>query len=97
MPNAALRFTPPLKEDESSSDGGSIVNSLLPRRPKSWTKQRKDATAKNKQQRVWVERDGQLIAVAVTTGATDGTLTEIVDGDIEPGMALVVDILKAGR
>lgn len=97
VPNSALRFTPPFKEDESQSDEGGIVNSLLPRRPKSWKKQRKDTTAKNTQQRVWVERDGELVAVAVTTGATDGILTEIVDGDIEPGIAVVVDIMEAGR
>jgi hypothetical protein len=31
------------------------------------------------------------------TGATDGILTEIIEGDIEPGMAVVVDILEAAR
>jgi HlyD family secretion protein len=98
VPNSALRFTPPVKEDESQSDGGGIVNSLLPRRPKSWKKQhREDSTARNTQQRVWVERDGQLVAVSVMTGATDGILTEIIEGDIEPGMAVVVDILEAAR
>nr|HDM99856.1 efflux RND transporter periplasmic adaptor subunit [Deltaproteobacteria bacterium] len=98
VPNSALRFTPPVKEDESQSDGGGIVNSLLPRRPKSWKKQhREDSTARNTQQRVWVERDGKLVAVSVMTGATDGILTEIIEGDIEPGMAVVVDILEAAR
>jgi len=37
------------------------------------------------QQRVWVLRDGEPAAVAVTTGLDDGTFSEIVSGDIHPG------------
>jgi HlyD family secretion protein len=97
VPNAALRFTPPMKEQEPPSDGGSLVSKLLPGRPRSWSKQRKDATADNKHQRIWTLRDGQLIAMTVTTGATDGSMTEVTSGDVEPGMELVVDTLRAGR
>jgi HlyD family secretion protein len=95
VPNAAMRFTPPTREKEAPSNGSSLVSKLLPRRPRSWSKQRKDATADNRRQRVWMLRDGQLIPMAVTRGATDGSMTELTSGDIEPGTALVVDTVRA--
>jgi HlyD family secretion protein len=97
VPNAALRFTPPIEEKEASSDGSSLVSKIFPRRPPSWSKQPKETTAHNKQQRVWALRDGRLTAIAVTTGATDGRMTEVTSGDIEPGMALVVDTVGEAR
>jgi len=95
VPNAALRFSPPMKEQEAPSNGSSLVSKLLPRRPRSWSKQHKDATADNKHQRIWTLRDGQLISIAVTIGATDGSMTELTSGDIDPGTALVVDTVRA--
>jgi len=97
VPNAALRFTPPIKEKNDPSDRRSILSRLLPRRPRSWSKRRIDATADNKKQRVWTLRDGQLVTITVMTGATNGSMTEVISGDIEPGMALVVDTLRAGQ
>jgi len=94
-PNAALRFSPPMKEQEAPSNSSSLVSKLLPGRPRSWSKQRKDATADNKHQRIWTLRDGQLIPIAVTIGATDGSMTELTSGDIDPGTALVVDTVRA--
>lgn len=96
VPNAALRFTPPVKKKEAPSRGGSLISQLLPRPPRSTSKQREDANGDKKQQRVWTLQDRQLVAIAVTTGATDGIMTEVVAGDIEPGIALVVDTLSGG-
>ena len=93
LPNAALRFAPPIKEKEAESSGG-LLGKLMPRRRhRSSQEQRKDDTVDNKQ-RVWTLRDGQLIAIAIITGVTDGKMTEVVSGDIEPGMELVVDTMR---
>jgi HlyD family secretion protein len=97
VPNAALRFTPPIKEKEATSDGGSLVSKLLPHRPRRPPKRPEGAATGQKQERVWTPRDGQLIAMTVTTGATDGSMTEVTSGDVEPGMELVVDTLRVGR
>jgi HlyD family secretion protein len=97
VPNAALRFSPPVKEkDAPSNSGGSVISKLLPHPPRSPSKQREDVAADKRQHRVWTLQDGQLVAIAVTIGATDGIMTEVTSGDVEPGMALVVDTLKAG-
>jgi len=97
IPNAALRFSPPVKEKEAPSAGGSVISRLFPHPRRFRSKRREKVTADKRQQRVWTMQDGQLVAIAVTTGATDGIMTEVTSGDIEPGMALVVDMLKAGR
>ena len=92
LPNAALRFAPLIKEKEAASNG-SLLSKLLPRRPRSSPEKRKDDTADNKQ-RVWILRDKQLVAIAVMTGVSDGKMTEVISGDIEPGMELVVDTMR---
>jgi len=97
VPNAALRFTPPIKEKEAPSSGSGLLNMLLPRRHGPPSKQRKDLTADKKLQHVWTLRDGKLFAIAISIGTTDGRMTEVTSGDIEPGMPIVVDMVRSER
>jgi HlyD family secretion protein len=93
IPSTALRFAPPVPDEKKPS--GSLVGSLLPRPPRAASKQREDLTSNKKQQRVWILKEGQPTAIPVTIGATDGILTEVVAGDIEPGTALLIDLIAA--
>jgi HlyD family secretion protein len=95
VPNMALRFTPPVEEAKKPSAG--LVGALLPRPPSSSAQQRGDIAANKKQQHVWTLKNGQLSAIPVTIGSTTGSMTEVVSGDIEPGMTLVVDTVSVGR
>jgi HlyD family secretion protein len=92
IPSAALRFTPPVQEEKKSS--GGLVSSILPHPPSSGNKQLENNTDK-KQQRVWMLKDGQLSAVAVTIGSANGGMTEVLSGDIKPGTAVVVDTVSS--
>ncbi len=94
IPNAALRFIPPNKEKEGASDDVGLLRKLLPRRHRQPRKQRKDTSVDRKLQRVWTLRDGKLFAMTVGIGATDGRMTEVTRGEIEPGMELVVDTMR---
>ena len=94
-PNAALRFSPP-PLDEQKSGGGGLLSSLLPRPPHP-AKNREATSNNKKQQQVWTLRDGQAVSITVTTGATDGINTEVLSGDIEPGMVLIVDTINSGK
>lgn len=95
VPNAALRFSPPQQENQASSSGGGLVSSLLPR-PPSGAKQREEPSNANKhQQQVWALRDDQPVSIAVSTGSTDGLKTEVLSGNLEPGMALIIDTLSS--
>jgi len=90
VPNAALRFSLPVEEEVPAESGG-LVSLLLPRRPRSFTKAQERNGANKNVQRLWVLDKGQAVPVFVTTGATDGTMTEVTAGEIKPGMEVIVD------
>lgn len=89
VPNAALRFTPPQTTSKTS-----VLRSILPGPPRRQEKQRKIVLSEKTQQHVWILQDGKPVAIPVTIGATNGRMTEILDGKIKPGMMLLVDVLR---
>ncbi len=92
VPSAALRFSPPIQQEEKASPG--LVGSLLPR-PPSGTQQ--PMATNGKEQKVWVLKNGRLLPVPVTTGATSGRMAEILEGDLHPGMEVVTDIITGDK
>ncbi len=92
---SALRFKMTSEESKKNNSGG-LVSTLLPH-PPSQSKQKENTISSGNQQQVWALKDGQPIAVGVTTGATDGVMTEILEGDIEPSMSLITDIISKGK
>jgi HlyD family secretion protein len=93
VPNLALRFSPPAPE-ETARTSGSLISRLFPRPPPA-SRPRDTEDAKSKRQRIWVLRDGQLFAVPVTAGSTDGVMTEITSGEIKVGTETVTDMISA--
>ena len=91
VPAGALRFTPP-EPDNAPRSGGGITSMLLPRFPR--TAQTK---SKNAVQQVWVLRNGQPVAVAVKTGASDGRETQILEGDLKEGMPVITELVSAKK
>jgi HlyD family secretion protein len=96
VPNAALRFSPATGEAKASDNGGGLLRRLLPGPPPMPPKTHEGA-GDSKQPRVWTLREGQLVAIPVTTGVTDGIMTEITGGEVEPGMALVIDTISRNQ
>ncbi|HSH12936.1 MAG TPA: efflux RND transporter periplasmic adaptor subunit, partial [Desulfurivibrionaceae bacterium] len=99
VPNAALRFVPPAKTEGSNKkerNEASVLSRLFPR-PRREPPVRKEINNKGSKraQRVWVVREGNLAQIPVTVGASDGTSTEITDGDLQPGQEVVVDSVTA--
>ena len=93
VPNLALRFSPPVSE-QTARTSDSLISRLFPR-PPSPSRTRDTTDARGKQQRVWILREGELVAVSLTTGATDGVMTEIIGGDITVGTEVVTDMIRA--
>jgi HlyD family secretion protein len=95
VPNTALRFTPAVRSAPGATagfdKGGGIVSSLMPRPPASSSAPRAAAGGGAAARQVWVLRDNQPIAVAVKPGVTDGKMTEVSAGDIQPGMQVITD------
>jgi HlyD family secretion protein len=88
VPNAALRFNP-ATSPQSPPAGGGLFGRMMPRRP-SPAQAPQVATTRGRAQRVWILRDGQATAVDITVGMTDGRMTEVTGGDLEPGTPVIV-------
>ena len=88
VPNAALRFDP-AAADAPAASSPSLMSRMLPRPPRSGGARRAGTDTKQVRQ-VWVLADGVPKAVAVTPGVSDGRVTEITGGELQPGMAVVV-------
>jgi HlyD family secretion protein len=93
IPSAALRFSPPVQQKRVSR---GLVGMMLPR-PRFNTPQEPVVDTNKRQQTVWVLQNGQPTAVPVKIGATDGVKTQIVSGDIQPGMLVITDTMGTGR
>jgi HlyD family secretion protein len=97
VPNAALRFAPSTKGASGSARSGGLVGMLLPRPPGMNAGKIEEPDTKNKEQRVWAIRNGQLAALSFTKGLSDGLHTEVASGQIESGLELVTDEVSASR
>lgn len=91
VPNAALRFAPSAKGPSRPARGGGLVGMLLPRPPGLNANKVEEPDTKSKEQRVWIVRDGQPAPLSFTKGLSDGFYSEVVSGQIENGMELVVE------
>ncbi len=91
VPNAALRFAPPVNHKRTRREGGNILMRLFPRPPREEKARRDEDAAGKTRQKVYALRDGKPVPVSVSIGLTDGVMTEIVDGDVRDGTPLVVD------
>ena len=85
-PNAALRFSPPTVNAEKDK---GWLRSLMPGPPRF--RRASAPTQTGADRSLWVLKEGTPVALRVRIGASDGLMTEIVEGDIAPGQAVIVD------
>lgn len=91
VPNTALRYQPPQRRAESGFD---LTRIFFPRPGgRGAPKRDQPADAKN----VWILADGRPRQVTVTTGATDGKLTQITDGGLKDGDQVITASRSAGQ
>jgi HlyD family secretion protein len=91
VPNPALRFVPQgLEGTKENRSGGSVLSKLMPRPPQRGGKRKDTSGGPKGTQKVWTLVDGQPNVLPVTIGLTDGSSTQILSGDLQPGMDLVV-------
>jgi len=92
IPNAALRFAPP-RPQKSVKENRGLLGALLPHRPPRTPSDKQGMGLKGKGRVVWTLRNGKPVGVSVTVGVTDGQMTEVVGGDVQPGMPLLTDVV----
>ncbi len=95
VPSAALRFAPPVPAGPKGPSGG-LLGMMLPRPPNMNAGQEPVVDMNKKKQTIWVLQNGQPAPVSVTIGASDGTMVEVVSGDIRPGTPVIVDTMGPG-
>src|SRR5262249_31691321 len=78
VPSAALRWRP--NPDKATPDAREAFAAWL------------EDGEKGKPSLVWVEEKGFVRPVKVKTGLSDGTVTEILDGELEEGTPVVVGV-----
>jgi HlyD family secretion protein len=89
VPNTALRFMPSNGEAAAPAKAGSPLT-MMPRPPASPPKTvRMDRRAGARQ--IWVLRDGQPVAMPVTTGISDGRQTEVAGEGLVEGLAVITE------
>lgn len=91
VPNTALRYAPPSPKAETGFDLSRI---FFPR-PRGRGDQKRDSSASSRS--VWILKNGKPHEVAVTTGATDGKLTQIVTGDLKADDQVITASRQAGQ
>jgi HlyD family secretion protein len=87
VPNAALRFTPPA----AAGTQRPLWVRIFPMPPRAPPRQ-VQKSSERRQQQIWTLRNGEPVPIAVTVGATDGRMTQIVAGEVEPGLDVIIDV-----
>ncbi|MEE4143700.1 MAG: efflux RND transporter periplasmic adaptor subunit [Halieaceae bacterium] len=96
VPSAALRFKPPQLEAVEAAGGGGLVSKMLPRPPHA-PKAHAPISVEEQPDQVWILRGGRPEPVIVATGASNGIVTELLSGDIEPGTPVITDAVAFGQ
>jgi HlyD family secretion protein len=79
----------------SKKDVLRISNTALRFRPPS---EKKDVTAKKgKGSGIWVLENNKPKRIAITTGISDGTYTELLPGEIKEGQEIIVESLSKSK
>ncbi|MBB4153758.1 HlyD family secretion protein [Sphingomonas jinjuensis] len=95
VPNAALRFKP--ASGDKADSGGGIAGSLTFRPRRGQQRERSATVGRGGTQTVYVKgADGTPQAVQVQTGDTNGTMTEVLGGDLKPGQEVITGQLASG-
>lgn len=104
VPNTALRFTPaqPGQKPQAQSGGGGIVGSLMPRMPRGGGARRGGESgaapgAGGFQRQLWVLQDGKPVPLRVTTGITDGRMTEVSGEAVQEGLQVITEQRAAAK
>jgi HlyD family secretion protein len=92
IPNAALRYSPPVAAKQQSF---SLSRLFLPRMPRSEKPARPESASGERV--VWVLKGNVPEPVGITTGASDGKMTAVVKGGIAADALLITAARQAGK
>ena len=89
--NAALRYTPSENDRITYSDQKpGFFKRIFAKPPRSKTEEEEEKPQDKNRKEVWVTRDNVLVSIKITTGLTDGIMTEVTGGNIKPGDKVII-------
>ncbi len=89
VPSAALRFSPP--KPGAGSQKRSLISALMPGPPRRMQQKPKQVTLNKDQDSLWIlDENNHPRPVTVKAGLTDGINTQILEGDIKEGTAVII-------
>ena len=112
VPNSALRFRPPPEVAGSataaplagsgSASGSASAASAAPsgsggRGGGGGNRRGGKSDSPTDGRAIWILRDGKAITVMVKTGLSDGTYSEVLDGDVTEGDLVIIDATVTGK
>lgn len=86
IPNAALRYAPTATDSATSR---SFLSRLLPGPPSFRPSSPQEQTGRNRT--VWTLTNGEPTQVKIEIGSSDGKRTEVQNGELQVGQALITD------
>ena len=92
VPNAALRYAPPAAARQESF---SLSRLFLPRMPRNERSAKKETVAGERV--VWMLKDNAPVSLSIKTGASDGKMTEVVEGEVTTDTRLITGAKKGGN
>ena len=98
VPNTALRFSPGAGSAAKGggAQSGGILSKMMPRPPRSGAKTARSDSNSPGTRQIWLLKDGQPEARSVTTGISDGRVTEVSGEGLEPGMPVITEQRSGG-
>ncbi|WP_020587106.1 efflux RND transporter periplasmic adaptor subunit [Desulfobacter curvatus] len=98
VPSAALRFSIPKPEEDSSNP--SLLRMFIPGPPRRGNRSAKHVTitGSKDQETIWIlDENKRPKQLPVKTGLSDGINTQILEGDITPGTKVIVSATTQGK
>ena len=95
--NAALRFHPPPEVASAVASGSARERRARPGGSGAPGGGGPPGEGGTERRTIYVMRNGMPEAVRLTTGLSDGTVTEVVNGDLKPGDEVVTDVVISGK
>ena len=93
VPNAALRYKPPMMNGglPSPNNGGGLFSRLMPGPPGRFMNRERNPVEieKGNKKTVWILKDSHPVPISITTGLTDGDMTQVTGGDLRPDMDII--------
>lgn len=95
IPNNALRFSPPVEQQQPQQERPRSLLGALFRPPRMTETPHQEESSNKTEKRVWTLVNNQLTPIDITIGPSDGVMTEVIKGDIDPETELVTDTLAS--